>query len=204
MKLSLLISLFLFSAQAFAGPAVQRLQTFSSELDTLRADFVQLLYDQDQQLVQRSHGKMLLKRPGKFRWDYIKPYTQEIVADGKSLWTYDAELAQVTVKAADTALGAAPISLLSERRNLLDDFLVKELGPREDLEWVELEPKIKDTDFTKIYLGLDEKTMRVMELRDNFGQVTQIRFDNVEMNIPLADKLFHFEPPAGADVIGTP
>jgi hypothetical protein len=36
------------------------------------------------------------QRPGKFRFNYTKPFEQLIVADGKTLWLYDADLNQVT------------------------------------------------------------------------------------------------------------
>lgn len=204
MKRFVFVCLLLMMTQAHADSGIERLQTFSSQLKTLRANFVQSLYDQQQKVVQTTEGSVLLQRPGRFRWDYQKPYLQQIISDGANLWIYDTDLAQVTVKPFDNALGAAPIGLLSENRPLAEDFNLKELGPRENLLWVELEPKVKDTDFTIIYLGMDEAGMRVMELRDTFGQVTQIQFKDTQLNTDIAADTFMFVPPAGVDVIGTP
>ena len=117
---------------------------------------------------------------------------------------YDTELQQVTVKKLDNALGNAPIMLLSERRSLHEDFIVRELQTRDGLQWVELEPRVKDTDFTRIALGMDEQGMKVMELRDSFGQATEIRFLDLEINAAMTAESFVFEPPPGIDVIGTP
>ncbi len=183
---------------------LQRLEAFTAQLESLRAQFVQSLYDAQGKAVQESRGTVLLQRPGRFRWEYRLPYEQLIVADGEKLWVYDTELQQVTVKQLDNALGNAPIMLLSEPRPLQEDFIITDLQPRDGLQWVELEPRVKDTDFTRIALGMDEQGMKVMELRDSFGQATEVRFVNLEINVAPAADAFVFEPPPGVDIIGTP
>ena len=199
--IALALTVGLITSSANAG-ALQRLQSFIANLETFQAGFIQTLYDADSELLQESKGAVILKRPGKFRWDYREPYVQSIIADGEKLWIYDVDLEQVTVKVLDQALGNAPIMLLSNKRPLDADFELRDLGEREGLEWVELQPKVRDTDFEKIYMGLSETALEVMELRDQFGQATQIRFNNFEMNIPAADQLFEFQPPAGVDIVG--
>ena len=183
---------------------IDRLERFSANLDSLRARFEQSLLDAEGNAVQTSSGEVVLKRPGRFRWDYRLPYEQLIVADNKRLWIYDSDLQQVTVKELDNALGNAPIMLLSERRPLEEDFVIRSLGARDGLAWVELEPRVKDTDFARIVLGLGEQGMEVMQLQDNFGQATEIRFHDLQINVSVADALFEFVPPPGVDIIGKP
>lgn len=185
-----------------AASGIERLNTFTSQLKSFRADFSQTVYDANSEPLQESKGTVVLQRPGRFRWDYQKPYSQLIVADGEKLWVYDSELKQVTVKNQSETLGQAPIMLLSGNRPLEEQFNLKSLGPRENLEWVELVPKVKDTDFTVVYLGLDAEGLKVMELRDNFNQATQIVFENLELNVPTSDQQFTFTPPPGVDVLG--
>jgi len=194
--------LMLSSAPVMAGEALDRLQRFTDGLRSFQADFVQTRYDEDQNPVRESQGVAYLEKPGLFRWAYQKPYEQTIVGDGERLWIYDADLEQVTVKKMQRALATAPIMLLSGEAPLDEHFELKELGRREGLLWVELRPKSDETDFRRIFLGLDERTLQVMELRDRFDQVTQIRFNNVEMNPDLAASRFEFTPPDGVDVLG--
>ncbi|MDH3713361.1 MAG: outer membrane lipoprotein chaperone LolA [Gammaproteobacteria bacterium] len=201
---SLLGCLALPGAVAQTDNGLQRLEAFTARLDSLRAQFVQSLFDAQGKAVQESRGTVVLQRPGRFRWEYRLPYEQLIVADGEKLWVYDTELQQVTVKELDNALGNAPIMLLSERRPLQEDFIIHNLQPRDGLQWVELEPRVKDTDFTRITLGMDEQGMKVMELRDSFGQATEVRFVNLEINVAPAAESFVFVPPAGVDIIGKP
>jgi outer membrane lipoprotein carrier protein len=58
-------------------------------LNSFHSQFIQTVIDSEGQQVQRSEGEVWIQRPGRFRWDYRKPYRQLIVADGKRMWTYD-------------------------------------------------------------------------------------------------------------------
>ena len=194
--------LLFFAGAASAGEALDRLREFTRGLESFSAGFVQTRYDENQQPVQKSQGLAWLKRPGLFRWEYREPFRQVIVADGERVWIYDADLEQVTVKKTERALGTAPIMLLSEAEPLSEQFDMRDLGKREGLYWVELRPKTDDTDFERIYLGFDDQSLKVMELRDRFDQATQIRFHHVELNPDIPPEKFRFEPPPGADVIG--
>ena len=185
-----------------SADALDRLQEFISQMQTFQAGFVQTLYDEDSNPISESKGAVILKRPGKFRWDYRHPEVQSIIADGEKLWIYDVDLETVSVQKLHKALGNAPIMLLSSDQPLHESFDLRDLGTREGLQWVELQPKVQDVDFEKIYLGFSEVALQVMELRDQFGQATQIRFNNFAMNVPVDDRLFVFTPPAGVDVIG--
>ncbi|MDX1608878.1 MAG: outer membrane lipoprotein chaperone LolA [Halofilum sp. (in: g-proteobacteria)] len=193
--------LLLLATAASAGEATQRLEAFTTGLESFTAGFVQTVYDEDQRPVQESHGQAWLQRPGLFRWEYETPYQQTIVADGERLWIHDEDLEQVTVKKVERALGTAPIMLLSNSEPLSEQFEILDRGRREDLYWVELQPKVDDTDFRRIFLGFDEQALKVMELRDRFDQATQIRFHHVRLNPDIEAAKFEFTPPEGADVL---
>ena len=196
------IVLGLVAVPASAGEALERLKDFTRGLESFTAAFEQTRYDEDQEPIRESRGLAWLKRPGLFRWAYREPYQQMIVADGERLWIYDVDLEQVTVKKTERALGTAPIMLLSDTEPLSEQFDLKDLGKRESLYWVRLRPKVDDTDFEEIYLGFDERSLKVMELRDRFDQATQIVFSDVELNPDVSPERFRFEPPEGVDVIG--
>lgn len=202
-SLHLLSGLLLLGAGfAHAGEATERLEEFTSGLESFTAGFVQTLYDEEQQPVEESHGQAWLQKPGLFRWEYETPYKQTIVADGERMWIHDEDLEQVTVRKIERALGTAPIMLLSGSEPLSEQFKITDRGRREGLYWVELRPKVEDTDFRRIFLGLDDESLKVMELRDRFDQATQIRFHHVSMNPEIDPERFEFTPPEGVDVIG--
>ena len=154
---------------------------------------------------QQSSGVMIFSRPGKFRWQIEKPYSQLLVSDGEKVWIYDPDLRQVTVKKVGNALGGTPAALLAGesggKSTLEKSFTLREAGEREGLEWVEAVPKSQESGFEKLRLGFAGNDLKAMELFDNFGQTTSLYFSNLERNLVVAASLLSFKPPAGVDVI---
>ena len=173
-------------------------------VQTLEGDFFQQVLDETGEVIQEAKGTIELKKPGKFRWHYAAPYSQHIVADGKNLWMLDLDLAQATVQPLEHALGSAPIILLTDARPLANDFEIREMPDQFGLKWIALVPKILDTEFYRIELGLDDQLVREMKLHDHFDQQTIIRFSQLEVNKDLPDTHFKFYIPDGVDVIGDP
>jgi len=194
---------------ADGGGALVRLAAFTDDIESFRANFEQTLYDADSEPLQSSRGSVVLKRPGRFVWDYTPgpdgergAIAQTIVADGERIWLYDRELAQVTVNAIDERVAGTPFVLLMGSAPLDEAYTVAALGESDGIEWLELVPKAAGGDFEALFVGLDERGLAALELRDNFGQATQILFSDFEANIDVDDATFAFEVPDGVDVIG--
>ena len=179
-----------------------RLNEFFTQTQTIRGEFVQRVVDTEGQLVQESNGTVELLRPGRFRWEYLSPFSQLIVADGQYLWIYDKELEQATVRLIDKVFGNAPIMLLSETRAVDEDFIVEGAEVQGDLVWLTLRPIVEDTDFNRIMFGLDDTGLKRLVLNDQFGQRTIIKFENLIFNDKIPPSTFRFEVPPGVDVIG--
>ena len=203
-RLSLVLGLFFACGPLWAADqgGVTRMHAFLEDVRSLKADFSQEVLDPNQKQVKQSTGTLIIKRPNRFRWDYAKPNPVVIVADGARLWMYDVELQQVTVKPLNDTLAASPAVLLAGSNDVEKSFSVGDLGLKDGLAWVELTPKVKDTDFESVKLAFKGSEVAVMELKDNLGNLTRISFDHVERNAAVADDAFKFTPPRGADVIG--
>ena len=193
------------TAQAQGGAdAVARVDAYLGSFRTLTATFNQVVRSRDDQVVDRASGTLALSRPDRFRWDYQKPYVQTIVADGKRLWLYDSDLEQVTVRALEQGLGSTPAMLLSGAGKVGDAFAPVAVQAQGDWTWCRLRPKQEGSDFEQVSLAFDRRgELAAMELRDKLGQATVIEFGALRRNPPLDEALFRFEPPAGADVIGS-
>jgi outer membrane lipoprotein carrier protein len=195
----MLISL---SSPVRADDASQRLEAALKKMDSLSTEFKQTLLDEDKNIVQQSRGTLALQRPGKFSWIYIEPFEQRIVGDGNELWVYDVELEQVTVKPMDAGISNAPIMILMKQSDVTQQFDVIEVGQRKFLYWVELQPHASDLEYSNIFIGLEDDNVRAMELQDQFGQSTQIVFENMRLGVVHNPATFKFVPPAGVDVFG--
>lgn len=196
------MSLYLVSVPlAWADSGSERLEQFYHKVHTLRADFTQQVYNSRSELIQESSGRVVIQQPGHFRWDYASPIHQLIVADGKTLWLYDADLDQVTVRPLNQLNESTPALLLSNQTPLEKTFEISNLEKRDGMWWVELHPRAGAGTFKKVLLGLDEHGPRVMEVTDSFDQVTRLRFDHLVVNPRVKPQVFEFKPPPGVDVI---
>ncbi len=193
--------IFILFFQNTYSASLERFQSYLRTTQSARGDFEQKVYDKTGRLVQDSHGSFALLRPNRFRWTYAKP-PQVIVGDGERVWIHDADLNQVTVRRVARVLGSTPAALLAGASNIGDAFELKELGPKDGLEWLEARPREKEAGFERIRLGLASGGVEAMELVDHFGQTTILRFSNVVRNPQIEPGTFRFTPPKGADVLG--
>jgi outer membrane lipoprotein carrier protein len=196
-----LLGLLLIS-QSVLADGVSSLRDFFNNTTTMRAQFSQVVNDKQGRKVQEVDGTMQLQRPNKFRWDYKKPYEQQIVSDGKQVFLYDTELQQVTIRELSKSLGSSPAALLAGGEAVEKSFKLKNAIRKDGLTWVLALPKDKESGFDRVLLGFKANKLRKMELYDSFNHTTHITFNDVERNPVLQDATFLFTPPAGVDVVG--
>jgi outer membrane lipoprotein carrier protein len=205
--LSLVCASLLLSA-ASARAEVEELALLENYLDnvqSLTANFEQSLVDADDIVIETSSGTVSIRRPGQFRWSYETPYAQELVADGLNIWSYDADLEQVTVKPQEQMLANTPATLLGGSREVLDEFdVVDGFTDERGTVWLRLRPRNPDNGFTRVELGFDEGMLRRMIFADSLEQTTLIALLDVRVNETLDDSIFEFVVPEGADLVGEP
>ena len=193
--------MFMLTCVTARGASIEMLKGLLQQTTSGKARFAQIVVDKNLKELQKATGTMQFVRPGRFRWEYDKPYEQTIVGDGARLWIYDKDLNQVTVRKLDKALGGSPAALLAGSNEIEKVYTLTNLGPQEGLDWLEAVPKSKDNTFERIRLGFSQTGLEAMELRDQFAQTTVIKFAGVERNPKIAPEVFRFTPPKGADVI---
>ena len=202
-RLGLLALLFSGAAQAQT-----QLDSYLEHLKTLRTEFSQVVTDSKGRQVQDARGRLVIVRPGRFRWELTPSGAgsspQLMVADGKNLWFYDRDLEQVSVKPASSALTATPAGLLSGDGNIRELFTVSPAGRKDGLDWVLVTPKEDDADFREARLAFAKSELKRMVLKDKLGQTVNLDFETSERNRPVAEAEVKFTPPPEADVIGTP
>ncbi len=203
--LTLLSPLVAAEADAYADERAKALlERFVSNIQTLQGRFEQSLVDADQQVVEESSGTLEIQRPGQFRWVYTEPYEQVLVADGLNIWSYDVDLAQVTVKPQAEVLSSTPAALLGGSPDALEQFDYIGSFIDRGTVWVRLRPKDKENGFNKIELGFNDGELSRMLFSDNLEQTTLIALFDVSLNREIDADLFEFNPPDDVDIVGTP
>lgn len=189
------------NASAFAGR--DAIAAFSKDLRSLDGQFVQQVFDAQGQASERSEGRISLKTPRQFRWEYQQPFPQLIVADGDHLWLYDPDLEQVTVRVQSYEEQGSPLAALIDPGELDRQFIVRDGGVSEGIAWVDLNSRRPDDAAVRsARLGFDGSGLARMVFEDQLGQRTEVRFTSWKRNAGLPADLFRFSPPPGVDVVG--
>lgn len=171
-------------------------------LTTLSTDFEQTLYAQDNTVLQVTEGRLQAARPGKVRWQTMPPMEQLVVSDSKTLWIYDPDLEQVTIRPFNDDLSKTPAALfIGNLDNLEQSYNVTKKTTDTGFTKFTLVPVNTDSLYQQVSLGFNNKTPASMTLWDSLGQKTDIIFTAVELNQPIDSALFSFEPPEGVDII---
>ena len=175
---------------------------------TGRAEFTQVVTsppkDGQAARTKTSSGTFEFQRPGRFKFVYKKPFEQTIVADGQTLWLYDADLNQVTQRSQAKALGSTPAALLASTPDLSAlraDFTLEAAPDQDGLQWVLARPKAKEGQLQSVRVGFAGEQLAALDILDSFGQRSAIRFTGMQTNATLPPSTFQFQPPQGADVM---
>lgn len=198
-----LLFMLLISTALFAeGPAdaAQKLRAQLIDLNTLDTAFIQTVYATEGDLLQQISGQLQAARPGQVRWETAPPMEQLIVSDGTTLWLFDPDLEQVTVRSFSNDLSRTPAVLF------IGDLAALEQTYQVSVEHGQLSvftliPLTDDNLYEKLTLSFAGKKPTGMKLWDGLGQRTEIEFSNTELNCPLSPELFTFIPPEGVDIL---
>ena len=213
MRMKLLVSLFGLclaataqaQAQVRADEAGQKLvEDFVNNVITLQARFEQSLVDAEGAVVERTSGTLEIERPGRFRWVYENPYEQWLVADGLNIWSYDVDLAQVTVKPQAEAIDNTPALLLGGAGDALEQFRFDGAVEEQGTTWVRMLPIDTSSGFERMELGFVAGRLNRMAFFDNLDQTTFVAMHDVRVNEPIDAESFSFTIPDDADLVGTP
>jgi outer membrane lipoprotein carrier protein len=179
-------------------------QAFVTDIVTLQGRFEQSLVDANGEVIEVTRGTLRIQRPGQFRWSYTEPYSQVLVADGLNIWSYDVDLAQVTVRPQKQALASTPALLLGGSKDALDQFTNDGNYLQDGTTWVRLSPKNTESGFLRVELGFVNDALSQMVFFDNLEQTTRVTLYDVAVNEPIEQEYFKFEIPADVDVVGSP
>ncbi len=187
---------------AMDQPGRDELNRFADDLQTMHARFEQRVLRSDGALEDESSGEVWLRSPHYFRWEYGGDFPEKVIADGERIWIHDEVLEQVTVKSQAEFNNDSPLVILTDIQRLDQLFEVREAGDMDGMVLLELRAHSADAEFDRMLVGLSDGRMQMLAMEDAFGMRTEIRFTEMQKNLPLDSSLFTFTPPEGVDVIG--
>jgi outer membrane lipoprotein carrier protein len=207
------IATFLIALSAANTPAnelngLKNLDNFVKSTRTGKSEFTQTVTSParngEAPRVKNSSGTFEFQRPNRFKFQYKKPFDQLILADGVSLWIYDADLNQATQRKQADAFANTPAALIasaSDLSALRQQFTLDNAPDKEGLSWVSAKPKSTDSTLQIVRIGLKDATLQQLDITDSFGQRSVINFTGMQINLPLAAESFKFTLPAKTELV---
>lgn len=202
-----LLLLWTLSGPAFALDSiaiVDAIQKQYDATDTFQARFIQKSYLKILGQSQKAEGFVLIKKPGKMKWDYKAPDRQILVSNDQGLWLYLPDEKQVTkMKPQSIYSSNTPALFLAGRGKLTESFTIKKVTEESGRYVAELIPRNKQQNLSKMVLLADKKNFQIVGSRvyDNLGNKTEMIFSNIQTNPDLDIKMFQFKVPKGVELI---
>ena len=200
-KLLLWIMLIVVSQVSFAEEAErERLIRILESADNLVANFEQKTFKESSTKVDVSSGTLKLSKPLKFNWSVNKPFEQQVISDGETLWVFDPDLEQATYQPVSEDLQQSPAMILVQPREALTGkYQVIEVS-NSDLLAYKLYPLADDAVFNELMLIFKSGVISEIRIYDSLSQETLINFSDVQVGQVITPETFEFTPPPGTDL----
>jgi outer membrane lipoprotein carrier protein len=192
-----------------AGSAAEVAAALQRKYDTIRDFSADFVHEAESSVLRKKlteRGTVLVKKPGRMRWDYKTPEQKLFVSDGANAYMYvpaDNQVVITPIATGDQATTA--VLFLTGRGNLTRDFNVSfaQNGGAADTWALRLDPRTEERDYDWLEIVVDRSSFRLRSLKaaEKQGTTSTFRFSNFKENVGLADKTFAFTIPRGADVI---
>ena len=199
---SALAAALLLAANLANAGARDELGTFTQGLKGLDGQFSQQVFDVRGKQKESASGRVAVSAPRLFRWEYVKPYPQLVIADGKTVWVFEPDLNQASRRPQGEEEANSPLAILLEPAKLDRDFITREAGVRNGVAWLEVTPRGADAGFKAARLGFAGGQLTQLEYVDALGQRTLIAFSGWRRNPAFVRGTFNYAPGKGVDVIG--
>ncbi len=200
-----LITTFAFTPKSSASgdelrTVIKGLEKKYASISTMSADFLQEAYSSSLQSTEHAKGTVSFKKPGMMRWDYHGGGM--IVSNGKFIWVYEPELAQVIETKVDPAKPNITTSFLTEVGNLEDDFIVELISSDEKGYELSLTPKLPMGNTKELRVEIDrEFLLKKTTAIDSFNNETRVEFLDIKINIEIPDDEFEYKEQRGIKII---
>ncbi|MBN1662164.1 MAG: outer membrane lipoprotein carrier protein LolA [Deltaproteobacteria bacterium] len=190
---------------------IDRMQNNYEKIADFKARFVQEVTVKTLNKTEREEGVVYFKNPQRMLWDYTKPKAKKLIINPKQAWLYMPEDRIVYLQSSESIFKSRVIiKFLTGVGKISDDFLISFSQP-DSIDGsgnyrLTLAAKDHDLGVRQLYLTVGKDSYQIIQCRftDEYGNVTQISFRDMEINKQIPDRFFIFKPPEGVEIFQTP
>jgi outer membrane lipoprotein carrier protein len=150
-------------------------------------------------------GRLMLRKPGRMRWDYSQPRGKLFISDGKFMWLYTpTENRAEKMKLQESDDMRAPLAFLLGKLNFEKEFRNLQTRPEGAGAGTRItaEPKTANLPYSAVeFVVTLENRIREVKVTGFDNSILDFTFDEERLNPPLDGKLFQFQAPPGAEVV---
>jgi outer membrane lipoprotein carrier protein len=197
-----------YHTASMPATGLESLENFVKTVKSGKSDFTQTVTSPakagEAPRVKNSSGTFEFQRPGKFKFAYKKPFEQLILADGTSLWIFDADLNQASQRKQSAAFANTPAALIASATDLTalrNEFTLENAPEKDGLVWISAKPKTADSTLQSVRIGFKGDALQQLDITDSFGQRSLINFTAMQLNPSLPGSSFQFTLPKGAELL---
>jgi outer membrane lipoprotein carrier protein len=205
---SLFCAFFVFSSALLKGQSADlhqiadRVDAHYNHLTSLRLDYTERYSGMGQSRTET--GTLLLKKPGRMRWNYASPAGKVFILNSKYAWFYtpgDPQAQRVAAKQLDDL--RSPLRFLLGRLKIEKELTNLTLETSQNSAKIKGVPKGMEQRVSSMTLTCNAISgiLTGLKIEDADGSTTEFAFTNLQENVPLSDGDFQFVAPAGVTVI---
>jgi outer membrane lipoprotein carrier protein len=199
---ALLLNAGILAAQASTDDLIKQVQQRYNSARTLSVQFTEE-YSMQGHVRQPESGTLTLRKQGKMRWDYSHPAGKLFISDGKSVYLYmaaDNRVEKLPLK--DTDDMRAPLAFLLGRLDMKKEFRDFAARPGDDGTWLDASAKTDNVPYAKVQMLIaGDGAIKELKVVGRDDSELRFHFKEERLNPAVADSLFHFVVPPGAEVV---
>lgn len=198
-KLIFFISLVLFFQNIDSEEI--NLKKYLTNINTMEADFEQRNYSTSNILIDKSIGRIKIKKPDNLIWDIERPFAKKIILKEDTLRVYDSQLNQLLISSIPMEIENSFLILLLRDTSILNFYSIDKIEKNGDEQLFSLTGNNRKNMFEKIKLYIIEgKLSKFIFVNDN-NESIELELMNVLINKNIADKNFIFNVPNDTEII---
>jgi outer membrane lipoprotein carrier protein len=188
-----------------AHDLAQRVDRHYDSLRSLKAQFTESYAGLG---VRRTEtGTLLLRKPGRMKWDYSSPPGKIFLLDGKYAWFYskgDAQVQRIPAKELDDL--RSPLRFLLGHTDLEKEMDSLRMAPAADGSFTLTgQPKGQEQRVARLTLTVTSAgAITGIEVEETDGAITRFTFSGEQPNAPVPADAFQFTAPMGVPVVDAP
>jgi len=202
-------ALLLLLALQDPGPVLDRASAAYQTIQTLSAEFVQVIANPLLGAPDTTRGTLYQMRPSRFAMRFTRPRGDRIVADGRHLWLYTPSTTPgQVIRTAIPSVGTTGPNLIAQfvdrpRERYRARYVRADALAGRMTDVIALVPRASDLPYSEAVVWIDRNDglLRRVEIVETSGQRRTLELDKVAVNRGVPGREFTFSPPAGLRVV---